>query len=137
MKFSFFNFLGVLLCSLLIMGDVLGGKVPLKQTNASTIATETTFKSTTLKQEPPNTCNKITTQEECLSSPCVWCKTKCITYKTTDLFLLTSTDEFDCSPYDATVKHKWLKTCYFMILLIVLNVLLWGLAIYGINKYCC
>ena len=137
MKLGFVNSLGVLLCLLLLIGNILGGIVPSKPTNNTTTVKETTKTTTTVKQEATNSCTKITTQEDCLKSPCVWCKTKCITYKTTDLFLLTSTKEFNCSPYDATVKYTWLKTFYFAVLLIVLNVGLWGLAIYGIKKYCC
>ena len=47
---------------------------------------KSTNDSTTVKQKE-DTCSMITTQEECLKSPCIWCETECVSYNTSNLIL--------------------------------------------------
>ena len=74
------------------------------------------------------TCPKITTQDECLSSTCLWCNDKCVDYKTLNLILGKSSN---CPSGDATFKYTWLKVWYFQILFWVFIVLLVALLAVG------
>ena len=92
---------------------------------------KSTENSTTVKQKE-NTCSMITTQEECLKSPCIWCEAECVSYNTSNLILGKPNN---CSSTDLNYDHQKLLNPKK-----ITKKLLWiicGLAFIGLLILCC
>ena len=125
MKLSFIYCLGVLLLIATVNCNPLD-----KLTNITNTIDITNYVNL---EEKFYNCTNVTTQEKCLSSPCIWCETKCVEYKTLNLIIGKSDN---CPSGEATFKHTWLKVWYFKLFFIG-YFLLFLIILAVCAKFCC